>query len=336
MKDAVLIVAPADDAHAVALGAVLDRDFGARVVIWDRASLPIESQLDFRLDADQSAIRLQTPVDEFALDEFRSVWWRRPAPFRIDPSVSDPKVRRFCDAECDAFFKGVLKSLRIPIVNDPFLEAVAARKPYQLSVARKVGLQIPKTLISNNPDSVRAFWREQSGACIYKGLTAPNWTFTETRILTEDDLAHLERLRHAPMIVQEKIEKGVDVRVNVFGDAVFAVEITTTIAEADLDWRIDATAEWREHALPHALAGKLIALLRALDLHYGCIDLRRQPDGQYRFFEVNPSGQFLFAEIDTGQPLLRALAQLLLAPERRGGRQSRAGDCGTEGCVICQ
>ena len=56
------------------------------------------------------------------------------------------------------------------------------------------------------------------------------------------------------------------------------------------------------------------ALLRALRLQYGCIDMRRQPDGGYRFFEVNPSGQFLFAEIDTGQPLLRALAQVLIRP----------------------
>ncbi|HEY5742033.1 MAG TPA: hypothetical protein VIS99_05775, partial [Terrimicrobiaceae bacterium] len=57
---------------------------------------------------------------------------------------------------------------------------------------------------------------------------------------------------------------------------------------------------------------KLISLLRALKLHYGCIDLRRRPDGGYCFFEVNPSGQFLFAEIDTGQPLLRSLAELLI------------------------
>ncbi len=318
MKDAVLIVAPADDTHAVALAAVLDRDFGTRALIWDRASLPIESRLDFHLDAEGSELRLETSAGGYALDIFRSVWWRRPTTFRIDASVSDPKVRRFCDAECDAFLKGVLKSLRVPIVNDPFVEAVAARKPYQLMVARQIGLEIPKTLISNNPESVRAFWRAHSGACIYKGLTAPSWTFTETRMLEEADLQHLERLRHAPMIVQEKIEKGVDVRVNVFGDAVFAAEIATTIPQADLDWRIDATAQWREHALPEAVAVKLRALLRALDLHYGCIDLRQQPDGAYRFFEVNPSGQFLFAEIDTGQPLLRALAEVLLAPKAAG------------------
>ena len=36
------------------------------------------------------------------------------------------------------------------------------------------------------------------------------------------DLEHLDRVRHAPMIVQEKICKGTDVRVNIFGDAVYA------------------------------------------------------------------------------------------------------------------
>lgn len=144
-------------------------------------------------------------------------------------------------------------------------------------------------------------------------MTATSWAFTETRVLTEEDLAHLDRLRHAPIIVQEKIEKGVDVRVNVFGDAVYACEVKTSLPQAALDWRVDMTAQWYDHDLPEEIADKLRALLRALKLHYGCIDMRRQPDGEYRFFEVNPSGQFLFAEIDTGQPLLCALAELLLS-----------------------
>lgn len=314
VNDAVLIVAPADDVHAISLAAVLDRDFSVASVIWDRASLPAESRIDFALDGEARGLQLDTPSGRYAIDEFRSVWWRRPASFRIDKSVIDPKVRHYCDAECDAFFKGVLRSLRVPIINDPFAEAIASRKPYQLATARRIGLQIPRTLISNNPESVRAFWHTENGNCIYKPLTAPSWIFAETRMLTAEDIAHLDMLRHAPIIVQEKIEKGVDVRVNIFGAAVFAAELSATIPEANLDWRIDCTAQWHNHSLPEEVADKLKELLRALNLHYGCIDLRQQPDGQYRFFEVNPSGQFLFAEIDTGQPLLRALAQLLTFP----------------------
>lgn len=309
----VLVVAPADDLHAISLAAVLERDFGVPAVIWDRATLPAETKMDFRIDARGDDLRLNTPTGSHALEDFHSVWWRRPAPPFIDNSVTDAKVRRYCEGESDAFLKGALRSVRVPIVNDPFAEAVAQRKPYQLSVARRVGLEIPKTLISNNAESVRGFWRSLGGNCIYKPLTAPSWTFTETRILMEADLAHLDRLRHAPIIVQEKIEKGVDVRVNVFGDAVCACEVKTSVPQAELDWRVDMTAQWYDHDLPEDIADKLIALLRALNLHYGCIDLRRQPDGEYRFFEVNPSGQFLFAEIDTGQPLLRALAELLVS-----------------------
>jgi hypothetical protein len=308
----ILVVAPVDDLHAASLVSVLERDFGLPAIIWDRATLPAESKMDFRIDVHGDHLHLTTRTSSHALEDFHSVWWRRAEHPRIDESVTDPKVRRFCEAESDAFLKGALRSLRVPIVNDPFHEAVALRKPCQLSTARRVGLNIPRTLISNNAESIRDFWRSLDGNCIYKPLTSPSWTFTETRILTNEDLCHLDRLRHAPMIVQEKIDKGVDVRVNIFGNAVFACEVKTSRPQAELDWRIDVTARWYEHQLPKDVASKLISLLRALKLDYGCIDMRRQPDGAYCFFEVNPSGQFLFAEIDTGQPLLRSLAQLLI------------------------
>jgi hypothetical protein len=51
-----------------------------------------------------------------------------------------------------------------------------------------------------------------------------------------------------------------------------------------------------------------------LGLNYGCIDLRQKPDGEYVFFEVNPSGQFLFVQLDTGQPLIQSICKLLLNP----------------------
>ncbi|MGH7905799.1 MAG: MvdC/MvdD family ATP grasp protein [Candidatus Binataceae bacterium] len=314
MKPAVLIIAPPDDAHALSLAAVMDQEFGVPAVIWDRGTLPTESQIDFRLDGPASDLRLDCESDVYRLNDFRSVWWRRAAGFRISKAVTDPKVRDFCSSECDAFFKGVLRSLDIPIINDPFAESVAARKPYQLAMARKVGLDVPKTLMSNSAERVRAFWEELEGNCIYKPFTAPAWTFSETRMMTQEDVSHLDTLRHAPIIVQEKIEKGVDVRVNIFGDAVFAAEVSINVPQADLDWRIDSTAEWRHHNLPDTVGYKLKALLKVLRLQYGCIDMRQQPDGGYRFFEVNPSGQFLFAEIDTGQPLLRALAEVLVDP----------------------
>jgi hypothetical protein len=60
-------------------------------------------------------------------------------------------------------------------------------------------------------------------------------------------------------------------------------------------------------------------LMTTLQLDYGCIDMRQQPDGEYVFFEINPAGQFLFAEIDTSEPLSAAMARLLVEGSRFSG-----------------
>ena len=43
----------------------------------------------------------------------------------------------------------------------------------------------------------------------------------------------------------------------------------------------------------------------------GAIDMRRTPDGEYYFFEVNTAGEFLFVEDRTNLPISRAIASWL-------------------------
>jgi hypothetical protein len=52
--------------------------------------------------------------------------------------------------------------------------------------------------------------------------------------------------------------------------------------------------------------------MRRLGLVYGAIDLRLTPEGRYVFLEINPSGQFLYVEHATGQPITAALAKALI------------------------
>ena len=308
----ILIVAPKDDLHAVALQSVLEAKFATPVVFLDVSNIPSQSRLDFFPGANTIRLTSELSSQAFSLDEIRSVWWRRRGHFKIGSSVSDPRMRRFCISEYEAFFRGILCSAQIPIVNDPTAEARASYKPLQLREASKIGLEIPKTIMSNDPNSIRAFWEDLEGRCVYKPFTAPSWAFAETRSLDEEDFPYLDKVRHAPLIVQERIEKGKDIRVNIFGSDVFAAKVTTHVTHADLDWRVDLTAKWEPHSLPQPIIKKLQSLVQLLGLKMGCADLRQQPDGEYRFFEINPSGQFLFVEIDTGQPLLEFLAHLLL------------------------
>jgi glutathione synthase/RimK-type ligase-like ATP-grasp enzyme len=307
----VLIIAPADDAHAIAVKAALESDFDHEAIVWDNSGIPSETQFDLYFDNEKTSLSIKAKNQSFSIVDLSCIWWRRISRFRIDYSVSDPKVRNFCVAECDTLFKGAMMAMDVPIINNPLLEAQASYKPFQLAAAKKLGLDLPRTLMSNNADLIRDFVDSLHTQCVYKPFTAPFWTITETRSFTDQDTAELDKVRHAPVIVQEKIQRGTDVRITIFGNSVFAAEVETRIKEAETDWRLDRTAQWIEHKLPDTLAHRLVALVTALGLNYGCIDMRRDPDGNYKFFEINPSGQFLFVEIDTGQPLARNLAALL-------------------------
>jgi D-alanine-D-alanine ligase-like ATP-grasp enzyme len=79
----------------------------------------------------------------------------------------------------------------------------------------------------------------------------------------------------------------------------------------DVDVRMNVDAKHVAHDLPNDVSDKLRALMRRLGLVYGAIDLRLSEDGRYVFLEINPAGQFLYVEEQTGQPITSALAARL-------------------------
>ena len=65
--------------------------------------------------------------------------------------------------------------------------------------------------------------------------------------------------------------------------------------------------------LPPDVEAALLRLMRTMGLVYGAIDMRRTPEGEHVFLEVNTAGQWLFIEQATGQPIADALADALAA-----------------------
>lgn len=314
MNPVVVIVAPENDAHALVIKSTLDTEHGVEAVIWDTSRLPVNDFLTFRPKAAKGLISLNLSGRELESEDIYSIWWRRPNGFNLSKDIRDEKIARFCTREYSALLHGALASLKVPIVNMPHAESLANRKAFQLTITQQCGLHTPNTLISNDPEQVEEFWKQNHKDCIYKTLTPTPDQFRETRHLTEEDLCHLDTLRHAPIIVQERIQ-GLDVRINVFGGKVFAASVQSDLPEAKTDWRLDLTCKWESYKLSRDLQLQLRSFLTQLGLHYGCIDMRVQPDGRHIFLEVNPSGQFLFVEVDTEQPLANSFSHLLLHPE---------------------
>lgn len=312
-----LILADKRDAHARVVATRLWEEHRVNCIIWSFEQFPRNERLSFVTEG--SRIRADGPALAGSIEEILSIWWRRPGHVNASSAIMEERVRGFVNRESNEFLLGVLESLGAPIINNPRHQSFACRKPLQLTSAISVGLKIPRTLLSNDPERIRDFWSELNGRCIYKAFSSPPWTALETRRMTRSDLDALHNAALCPMIVQEEIERLCDIRVNIIGTELFAAKVSPKHPIATVDSRFDVTAVWEAMSLPNEVTDKLYTLMRVLKLDYGCIDMRQQPDGEFVFLEINPAGQFLFIEIDTGQPLSAAMARLLVQGSRFPG-----------------
>lgn len=285
-------------------------DLGLRPVPVFPARLP-EQGLSARLGGGRPArCLLGTPEGPFDPAEVRAVWWRRAPPVETWPL--DPENRPLAFAEWSAALSGAIRVAGGFWVNDPGAEEVARRKLVQLEVARHVGLPVPRTLVTNDPARAEAFAKGLRGGAVVKALgSTAEGGFTRRLVPGDDWLA--ARLRTGPAIFQERVH-GLDLRVTIVGDEVFAMSMDARAGgdpdDVRVDWeRVSATA--RPARLPADLRRRLLALQRRLGLRYGAVDLRRRRGGGYAFLEVNPGGQWMHAEAATGHPIGATLARLL-------------------------
>lgn len=314
----ILIISHLADEHATRVLGHLGRG-GANTLLFDTSRYPREIRLDIDHRAGASpALFVVVDGVRHDLAAVRSVWWRRPQPFGLDEAMSDGDDRSFAYGECHAAIMGLWSCLDAHWVNNPERDEVAARKAYQLKVAAGLGLRVPRTLVTNDPERAAAFIdSEGSMGTIYKAFSATERAWRETRLLRSEERAHLDAVRLAPVIFQEHVRADIDLRITMIGDEVFPAEILSGETDYHVDFRMTMhAAAIRAHILPDEVVVKLRAFMGALGLVYGAIDMRLTPDGEYIFLEVNPAGQWLFIEDRTGQPITAALAEHLLRSDR--------------------
>lgn len=273
------------------------------------AGLPLSS-LDGRMD--------YRGLDADALEGFylRTI----PAPYapyleRDDELVlyEDWHTRYMQTRERASFYVAWLLTLQargVRLVNGPHAASVLQYKPFQLDALRRLGARVPRTLISNDPDAVRAF-HAQVKDVIFK----PVMGGALTQVLEGEALDELEQVRSAPVIFQERIA-GDDLRVMLAGgEVVSSVAIRTP--EQHLDFRGDPAyqggdASYDEVRLPDDVQRFCREAARACGLVFAGIDIKRTPGGEWVFLELNSSPIYLDVELKLGHPISRAVAELVL------------------------
>jgi glutathione synthase/RimK-type ligase-like ATP-grasp enzyme len=274
--------------------------------------------IDYDACNNKSLARWRGLPNSLELADCHVVWWRRPQPYAIDPAILDPQNRNFAMVEAHSAFSGLWLTLEAFWINHPTRDDEAARKVYQLKIAQQVGLRIPETRITNNVEEARQFIaRQDAGPTVYKAFSGTEQAWRETRLLKPEELDLIANVRFTPVIFQEYIPAGVDIRITVVGNQVFPAAIHTRDTEYEVDFRmVMENARFEPMTLPPGVTDSLHALMQCLGLVYGAIDMRRTPEGEYVFLEINPAGQWLFVEERTGQPITETLAELMLAKDR--------------------
>jgi MvdC family ATP-grasp ribosomal peptide maturase len=303
---------------------------GARPFRLNTDLFPLEIRLSAKLTPGGLHHLIRDSGKTIDADEVRAVWSRKVWTPRMDESL-DPQFQEMCIRESTAMLYGFLDCFHgARWINDPQQNHDAENKLRQLRLASEVGLVIPRTLCTNDPEQARAFFEEVEGKMVAKLLRpltvsmGPGPAFVYTSDVEEKDLAEAEMLRHSPMVFQERIPKAIELRIAyVDGNCFVGAVDASGSSRGQTDWRLSGPDEcaWIPGEIPDDIAARLRALMRRLGLTYGAIDLIRTPGGEIVFLEVNPGGEWGMLERDLDLPISEALADALL--------QSTGGDDGS-------
>ena len=220
-------------------------------------------------------------------------------------------ARYMQERERASFFIAWLLKLQerdVRLINPPHAASVLQYKPFQLHALRTVGAHVPRTLISNDPDAVRAFHAEVKDV-IYKPVTGG----AITRALDAETLEALEAVRGSPVIFQERIV-GDDLRVMLAGeDVISSVAIRTP--DQHLDFRADPVysdgdATYEEVRLPDQVQDLCRKAALKCGLVFAGIDIKQTPSGEWVFLELNSSPIYLDVELKLGHSISRAIASV--------------------------
>jgi hypothetical protein len=251
---------------------------------------------------------LEIDDQRYRLEDFCGVYMRlmddRCLPELTDAPANSPS-RRACRALHDRLTCWCeLTPARV--VNRAGPMGSNGSKPYQAQLIHAYGFAVPETLITNDPELVRAFYRQHTRV-IYKSISGIR---SIVQTLEEDDFARLDHIRWCPTQFQAFVE-GTNVRVHTIGTAAFATAIHTEATDYRYARRQGRRADLQATELPDALAERCIGLAQALGLAFAGIDLKITPNHQAYCFEVNPSPAFSYYEAHTGQPIAQAVARYL-------------------------
>ena len=270
----------------------------------------------------KNEISLKSNSWEIIPDYINGIWYRRP----IKPSISglSKQDKEFAERECSEFLLNAWHLLYDKLwINNPTFLIRAERKLVQLQLANDIGFAIPDTIVSNHPADINNFINNYNNDVIVKPISHGDYDNSSSAIFTNPignnkySLSD-ESIKYAPFIVQNRVDKIADIRVNVFGNAIFAFKLIPKNDYSSLDWRKlePNQIDYELIEPPSEIRRKINTMVQMLSLSFCVFDFALSRSDNWVFLEINPNGQWAWLEQITKVTMSDFLIDLLIAKNK--------------------
>ncbi len=298
-----------------------DRDKTTDMVLEWLAALKVEakrlnfnafSEIAVHLGNDIQEIRTANTVPE-------KIWIRRGRLQCVPDAVRHSPLYSYIKKEerpLIAFHEVILKE--IAQLTGSSIEERFNNKIVNLHLAKKCGLLIPDTLITNTKHEAIGFFEKHKriiSKCSFHpphfNTEASVWNSAGTFIVEKEQLDFLAD-NFSPTLFQDYIEKAYEVRVFFYENNFYAMAILSQEDEkTSIDFR-NYNHEKPNRTVPFKLPcdvlSKLQQFIAIKKMDTGSIDLIVTPDNEFVFLEVNPQGQFHWLSLHCNYYIERDIA----------------------------
>lgn len=238
-----------------------------------------------------------------AINTDLTTWNRRGSINTIPNIIDDSQLLDFLEKDRDSVAKAYerIHKEKSKYIGD-YEEENQSNKIYDLFLAKKVGLDIPDSIVTNIKKDLQSFFDKHNkiitkSITIYPRLFYDNKEFgsNKTVVVTQEQINILNET-FAISLFQEYTEKKIELRIFYFDGKFFSMAIfSQNDPKTQIDFRnynYDNPNRNIPFKLPGKIEKKLKKFIKVKGLSSCSIDLIVTPENKFVFLEVNPQGQF--------------------------------------------
>lgn len=317
MKKKVLILTHLSDSHASSVRDYLnDREVENFTVVTE--NLLRDYKINFSSEDSIYAIS-----DDRIIIELNPLWnvWNR----RImipDRNKNMPKdLQDLVIDECEKTWDGLLMAHKGKVVNRPQNHFYASSKLDQIKFALERGMCVPDTIVTNDPSDLMDFYEKHNGNICFKlqkgavVRTSEGNKVVYTNKVTERQMKNVSLVSSHPSLFQKYIDKEFEIRIistdkTATGIAIYSQD--SEISKVDYRRYDLENVRYNHIELPENVKNFCYGMLTHYGLHFGAFDFIYSKDRKYFFLELNPNGQWLWLEKQSGYNLTKEVADNLI------------------------